>query len=97
QLLAEGYLTSRERSGFFAAQVEVWGEPEQGGADIRQKAWSLKKKKGDHLSCRFNFHGSVVDTKHFPYAAWRSCMLEALDRYPDDFAFYGDDQGEWEL
>ncbi|TGV27257.1 GntR family transcriptional regulator, partial [Mesorhizobium sp. M00.F.Ca.ET.186.01.1.1] len=23
QLLAEGYLTSRERSGFFAAQVEV--------------------------------------------------------------------------
>lgn len=98
QLVAEGYLISRERSGYFAADIEKWVEAEATGtAPIMPMPKELKKNKGEHLSYRYNFHGSVVDTEHFPYALWRSCIQEALQRYPEDFAFYGDDQGEWEL
>lgn len=97
QLLAEGYIISRERSGFFAAEIEVWAEPQNKEPLVRQQTSSLKKRKGEHLESRYNFHGSVVDTRHFPFGAWRACMMEALDRYPNDFAFYGDDQGEYEF
>ncbi|MFC8687178.1 PLP-dependent aminotransferase family protein [Brevibacillus porteri] len=97
QLLAEGYIVSRERSGFFAAEIERWSEPVDQDEESALYSSILKKKKGEHLTCRYNFHGSVIDTKSFPYATWRSCMLEALDVYPEDFSFYGDDQGEWEL
>lgn len=97
QLLAEGYIVSRERSGFFAAELEIWSEPQR-GEELQALASSiLKENKGAHLASRYNFHGSVIDTKYFPYAAWRSCMQEAMDVYADDFAFYGDDQGEWDL
>lgn len=96
QLLAEGYITSRERSGFFAAELDVWAEgtehcTEPRGVEIPQK----KERKLPNT--RYNFHGSVVDTGAFPYREWRACMLEAMERYAEDFAFYGDNQGEWEF
>jgi GntR family transcriptional regulator / MocR family aminotransferase len=95
QLLAEGYIVSRERSGYFAADIEAWADSSTDERPVLPTG--QKKRKGEHLSLRYNFHGSVVDTRHFPYALWRSCLMEAMDRYSADFAYYGDDQGEWEL
>ncbi|MFD2370712.1 PLP-dependent aminotransferase family protein [Brevibacillus sp. GCM10020057] len=95
QLLTEGYITSRERSGFFAAEIEVWVEPEDLSAASLLPA--LPDGRDNREDVRYNFHGSVIDTRAFPYREWRTCMLEAMDKYADDFSFYGDRQGEWEL
>ncbi|USG67032.1 PLP-dependent aminotransferase family protein [Brevibacillus ruminantium] len=98
QLVAEGFLISRERSGFFAAEMEEWMDSKDTNSTKEiDLPVPIKRNKGEHLSSRYNFHGSVVDTSHFPYALWRSCLLDAMDRFANDFAFYGDDQGEWEL
>lgn len=95
QLLAEGYITSQERSGFFAAEMEVWPEMSDEPAPVPLPA--LPFRGGKQPDPRYDFHGSVVDTRSFPYREWRTCMLEAMETYADDFAFYGDSQGEWEL
>lgn len=95
QLLAEGYITSHERSGFFAAEMAVWTEMTQELSDATLPILPMRAKK--QQDARYNFHGSIVDTRSFPYREWRTCMIEAMDKYADDFAFYGDDQGEWEL
>ncbi|KQL45712.1 transcriptional regulator [Brevibacillus choshinensis] len=95
QLLAEGYILSKERSGFFAAELEVWREQMHEPATLPLPPSPLRG--GNKPDPRFNFHGSVVDTRSFPYREWRTCMLEAMETYADDFAFYGDSQGEREL
>ncbi len=96
QLLAEGYIESRARSGFYAAAVEEYRESKERNSEIASVTLQLKRKF-EHLSFRYNFHGSVVDIDHFPFANWRKCMLEAMELYKNDFSFYGDDQGEPEF
>ncbi|TCP57576.1 GntR family transcriptional regulator/MocR family aminotransferase [Tumebacillus sp. BK434] len=94
QLLAEGYLESRARSGFYvveAVDFAGWDVlPAEGEAEVVTPPVAA-------VAPRYNFHGSVIDLASFPLGVWKKCMLEAMERYQGDLAFYGDKLGEYEL
>ncbi|MGD8190908.1 PLP-dependent aminotransferase family protein [Brevibacillus ginsengisoli] len=96
QLLAEGYIDSRERSGFFVASLDLTDWSEQLPA-LFKPGTVFEPPHLKYDDYQINFHGSVIDVDHFPFTLWRKCLQEALERYPEDFAFYGDNQGEPEL
>lgn len=94
QLLAEGFVESRPRSGFFVVEAEEFGTWQ---AEAPRPLEQVVKTSEREERVRYDFHGSVIDLESFPFSAWRRCMVEALDRYRDDLSFYGEKLGEPEL
>lgn len=94
QLHAEGYIKSKERSGYYVAELD---SDFINSADIRSpitsSSGSARKKTGSVL---YDFFMSDIDTTHFPLAGWKKCVNQLLNS-DKDFLTYGDYQGEWEL
>lgn len=95
QLLAEGYIESKERSGYYVAKLDN----DLPGAGVQDHPTPLlergSKKKTNPIL--YNFYMSDIDTAHFPLDRWRSCMNKLLKDERKDFLTYGERQGEWEL
>ncbi|MGG3030049.1 PLP-dependent aminotransferase family protein [Bacillus stercoris] len=92
QLTAEGYVKSKPKIGWFAAEVE----PDFPSAPdhFQQSAQPGSHKKN---APAIDFHQGNVDPAHFPFTAWRKSIVKSLDRYSDSFHTSGDPQGEYEL
>lgn len=90
QLLAEGFITSRPRSGYFVQKltetpISVSAEPPLPQGKLLPR----------HQSYRYDFHMSKNDYEHFPLAEWRKTYNRALqEENASDLLFYGDPQGE---
>lgn len=95
QLLAEGYIESRERSGYYVAQLEA----EVTGAN--RPVLNIKSRSNDSLnkqqSIDYDFYMSSVDLDHFPHDVWRKYSILALTMEQKEVLAYGDRQGEPEL
>ncbi|SFG65438.1 PLP-dependent aminotransferase family protein [Sporolactobacillus nakayamae] len=95
QLLAEGYIESRARSGYFVAELSnTFSEtsvtdhpPRMHEAAPLQKKWPIS----------FDFFMSDIDTAHFPLDAWQKCERKLLNNTNRDVLKYGDFQGERRL
>ncbi|KAA0549544.1 PLP-dependent aminotransferase family protein [Bacillus sp. BGMRC 2118] len=96
QLLAEGYIESRSRSGYFVMEIDNLEKLNSEQPSINFKL-SNARTSSSQDSILYNFHGSEIDISHFPLKTWRRCMNEAMDNYYDDHRFYGDPQGEYDL
>ncbi|AUZ37880.1 MULTISPECIES: PLP-dependent aminotransferase family protein [Bacillus] len=92
QLTAEGYVKSKPKIGWFAAEVE----PDFPSAPdhFQQSAQPGSHKKN---APAIDFYQGNVDPAHFPFTAWRKSIVKSLDRYSDSFHTSGDPQGEYEL
>ncbi|WP_265415876.1 MocR-like pyridoxine biosynthesis transcription factor PdxR [Paenibacillus albus] len=95
QLLSEGYLQSRPRSGIFVLPLEqvpeVEGKP---GASVRQQ--SEKPLHESSLQGRvgtIDFEYGDVELELFPVKAWKRCLAEAMDNRLHEVIAYGDRQG----
>lgn len=92
QLTAEGYIESRERSGYYVAAFaeDTFGQLLSGPIFIPPAG---ENKPTDIL---YDFYVNAIDSDHFPIESWRRCTNQALngDRR---ILGYGDRQGEWEL
>ncbi len=93
ELLAEGYVYSRARSGYFVSALdhELPISPQSGrsGKPIQPQKTSAV--------CRYDFHPARLDPFSFPLAKWRSCFLESLANSATDLMAYGDPLGDWAL
>ncbi|MGB6007842.1 PLP-dependent aminotransferase family protein [Castellaniella sp.] len=94
QLVVEGYLESRERSGHFIAQDLPTNQPpppeQPAGAPSRsQTDWDRRLvfhpsrqrniiKPANWQSMRYPFIYAQFDAKQFPTAEWRECCMRAL-------------------
>ncbi|MCB0278692.1 MAG: PLP-dependent aminotransferase family protein, partial [Calditrichaeota bacterium] len=80
QLVAEGYLENREKSGFFVNQIHV---PEEFD--------SHKTQRIDEVKVSYDFHlgQSNISEADFPHSNWKYCVNLALNSYDlqlvDDF------------
>ncbi|MDN0191453.1 MULTISPECIES: PLP-dependent aminotransferase family protein [unclassified Bacillus (in: firmicutes)] len=92
QLTAEGYVKSKPKIGWFAAEVE----PDFPSAPdhFQQSAQPGSHKKN---APAIDFHQGNVDPALFPFNAWRKSIVKSLDRYSNSFHTSGDPQGEYEL
>jgi GntR family transcriptional regulator/MocR family aminotransferase len=93
ELYAEGYIYSRERSGYFVSALDHHVTPSP------QKDERPMPCPPPHpaSSFRYDFHPARLDPASFPVALWRTCLLECLRESAGDFTQYGDPQGDWGL
>ncbi|USG66417.1 PLP-dependent aminotransferase family protein [Brevibacillus ruminantium] len=106
QLLAEGYIESRERSGFYVVEWEEeigeaagisrdfpWLEPIK-NSDGQEKVKRQSVEKENTARVLYDFHHARVDADHFPYEIWRRYSNQCLQRENREILYYGDPQGE---
>ncbi|WP_066287548.1 MocR-like pyridoxine biosynthesis transcription factor PdxR [Bacillus sp. FJAT-29937] len=88
QLLAEGYIMSRERSGYFVSSFEQEWLPKT----IKPPNKDLAISPNNQLPIDFN--SGHVDTAHFPYHIWKRFIRQYIDEASLSSCPW---QGEWAL
>ncbi|MBW5446075.1 aminotransferase class I/II-fold pyridoxal phosphate-dependent enzyme [Cohnella sp. CFH 77786] len=97
QLMAEGYIQSRLRSGI---QVLPMEKLTLGGSGITSGA---EPERGEHEGARrdepdaIDFEYGDVDRERFPVKAWKKCLADALNDRFDEVYGYGERQGHFGL
>ncbi|QYR21988.1 PLP-dependent aminotransferase family protein [Paenibacillus sp. sptzw28] len=105
QLVAEGYVINRAKSGYFAAALEqlasahskqpatriVDGETEEHTALLSRAAKDIPG--GDNIA----FEYDQTDTERFPLAVWRRMTLRVLEPTARNLLDYGERKGERRL
>lgn len=93
QLLAEGFITSRPRSGYY---VEHLPEPEAKPLASQSAAAAVIERPllRDSRQYEYDFHMSRNDFSLFPYVEWRRLYNQTLVLEQQDDLFFGDPQGE---
>ncbi|NGQ97012.1 PLP-dependent aminotransferase family protein [Brevibacillus sp. SYP-B805] len=93
QLLAEGYVESRDRSGFYVVEIE-------GGLSGDQAvppAAAVSRLPGAEKPVSYDFHMARIDAEHFPFAVWRRLSNQCIRPEAKELLHYGDRQGEYGL
>ncbi|GIO24516.1 PLP-dependent aminotransferase family protein [Oceanobacillus sp. J11TS1] len=90
QLVAEGYIASQPRKGFYVlahGDLEFVEHP-------RKKEISRPEEASSVL---FDFSPSKIDTEAFPFPLWRRLNRQVIDESNHDLLLLGDAQGDREL
>jgi GntR family transcriptional regulator/MocR family aminotransferase len=90
QLVAEGFISSIARRGYYVEQVEELAYVEQ-EASFEQELESVKP------SYTIDFHSGKIDTTAFPFNQWRKYTKDILDESSRDLLLLGHPQGDLEL
>lgn len=90
QLLAEGYVQSRPRSGLYIMDLKLEALPL---SHVVSKDW-LENSIQDSPEIRYNFRYGDVDAEHFPFATWRKLSNQSLLQNQMKLFSYGDPLGE---
>ncbi|NMH68393.1 PLP-dependent aminotransferase family protein [Bacillus sp. RO3] len=87
QLVAEGYIRSEGRTGYFVNNVEPPLFPE-----VAVASGTTKSAAGEEEPIIVDFRAGAVDQQHFPLKVWRRMVHEALSK-KESFQ-YGNPLGE---
>lgn len=90
ELLAEGYIYSKPRSGYFVQPLNQETAPES----LLPKPENQAPPRQRVPLYRFNFHPARLDQTSFPTRLWRKYFLEVLREKPQQLSCYCDPQGE---
>ncbi len=93
QLLAEGYVISKAKSGLYVIELERdLSSPHF--KDV-QTAPTTTLSSDDSLT--YNFRNGHIDVEHFPFHLWRKYNNQVLRKKANELLQYGHPQGEPEL
>lgn len=92
QLLAEGYIHSRVRSGLYVLELEqlVLSRSAMSPVKNSRTEQQVDKKKTEN---QIDFEYGDIDVEHFPTKLWKKCLNDALDQRTNEVYGYGDRQG----
>ncbi|PSL42947.1 GntR family transcriptional regulator [Salsuginibacillus halophilus] len=92
QLIAEGFIYSIERQGYFAEDLEYT-------VDTEHQVPSLPEdlQEDTHSKMDVSFSHMQVDTEEFPLKKWLKCEQQALYNFTSLHKQYGDPKGIYEL
>lgn len=93
ELLAEGYIYSKSRSGYFVSELEQQAAPLSLPSQPRR--WGDRPQPV--TSYRYDFHPARLDPQSFPLVLWRKRYLDCLRASGRELTQYGDPQGDWGL
>ncbi|MBB6453311.1 GntR family transcriptional regulator/MocR family aminotransferase [Salirhabdus euzebyi] len=91
QLLAEGYVESKERSGLYIVELET--DLIKSKKDIPDSTTTQKPSK----KYTYDFRYGTTDADHFPFQTWRKLMNQFIQYNDDVHVTYGDAKGEYRL
>ena len=89
ELYAEGYIYSRQRSGYFVSALVHEVVPRS-----PQKPSKQSRPPRPAPGFANDFHPARLDPTSFPAAQWRACFLECLRASSRELSHYGDPQGD---
>ena len=90
QLISEGYITAKPKSGFFVCKLDgvlSIGNPQTRPADNADAT----------PANRYDFSHRGVDTESFPFPTWRKITKEVINEYDPDLLKLGNSQGDFNL
>ncbi|WP_455717537.1 MocR-like pyridoxine biosynthesis transcription factor PdxR [Anaerosporobacter sp.] len=91
QLVSEGYIESKAKSGYYVCQIEeMLAVPKH--TTIRQNPQQTLKP-----SYTYDFSPFTIDIHHFPYNTWRKLSKECLNNSNNDLFLLGPKQGDISL
>jgi GntR family transcriptional regulator/MocR family aminotransferase len=95
QLLAEGFIESKPRSGYLVQKLPA-PYLMLGNGLTDSSGWFKKRKvpARDTTVYTYDFHLSKNDFSCFPFTIWRRLLNQILRQEQKDLLFYGDPQGE---
>ena len=93
-LLAEGYIVSRQKSGYYVTeQLDIaFMKPPNNKSTVHQDPVPLKK---DIYEIDFKY--GHIDRRNFPYKAWKTALTRCLPPKHTSSSDYGNKQGELPL
>lgn len=89
QLLAEGFITSVPRIGFFVEEIDELPYVEKKPLTLPDEA----PKK----AYKIDFHPGKIDSDTFPFILWRKIAKDLYDEQYKEYVHLGDPQGEYTL
>ncbi len=92
QLLAEGFIASKPRIGFFVEEID-----ELPFIESKQPQIAIKTRLNTTEPYHYNFHPGKIDTESFPFAVWRKYAKDLFDYPSKEYLQVGEPQGEYEL
>jgi len=96
QLIAEGYVISKERAGIYVVELEKDFFLKNNQIDNDILAASSNQELED-VKVKYDFNYGDINLKDFPYKIWRKLSLQSLNEEHGYLYLYGDLQGESEL
>lgn len=94
QLIAEGYVKSKNRSGLYVEQIE------NGISNLTNNTINSLKEKSDK-NCdtiiKYDFSSGQIDLPSFPYNNFRKVLGRCVDEYSNELLLYGDRKGDYGL
>lgn len=93
QLLAEGYLRSEPKRGFFVRTPELAGPRQPFSAPYHPPVPTAPSSG----TLEYDFATNAVDTAHFPFSTWAKLMREVLSQQDSDLLSSPPPQGVPEL
>ena len=91
QLIAEGYVTSKNRSGIFVERLENYLPKINYKTDVNI---SRINSGYSTLKSSYDLRNAQVDTNSFPYALWRKMLNQSITSEKNELLNYGSHQGE---
>ncbi len=89
ELHAEGYIYSRQRSGYFVSALDH---------DVSPLTMTFNPQRQNRRAhYPYDFHPARLDPDSFPLALWRTCFLECLREGSRELSTYGPFLGDWGL
>lgn len=90
QLIAEGYITSRPRSGYYVSKLD-------GIINLKKEPTVSSKQADSKINYLYNFSHHGVDLDSFPFSTWRKITKNVINEYDSDLLKTGDPQGDVNL
>lgn len=90
QLLAEGYIISRQRSGYYICELD-------GILNIKKEYEQSAVKHNEENKYNYEFSHDGVDFDSFPFSVWRKILKEVINEYDIGLLKTGNPQGDENL
>ncbi|QLK85317.1 PLP-dependent aminotransferase family protein [Staphylococcus sp. 17KM0847] len=93
QLIDEGYIYSKHRSGYFVSDIDILPLVTQRNT----RAITSTEKTSSEKTSRFAFHLGTIDKAHFPFEQFRKYAKESFETLQYDLVEGGHQQGDFPL
>ena len=102
QLVAEGYAYTKERSGYYASELQsldLSGAPESQGDRVRasQKVTTEASPKKEKNPWLYDLKTNAVATERFPFSTWAGLMRDCLSKEKQSLLDPSDSRGDFDL
>lgn len=94
QLIAEGYVKSKNRSGLYVEQIE---NDLKSLKDNSLNSFEEKYNKNNEAKIKYDFSSGQIDLGTFPYNQYRKILGSCVDEYSKELLLYGDHKGDYGL